>query len=333
MAFRGARTEYVPVSFFARDGRLRLQWLRGAPSEFHDPFFAQTEERLVRRALADVMVETGIDALEERGGPTPCATPAGFVFHASHCGSTLLSNMLAQIPDHLALSEPDAISSLLGQERPHDAASCAAVLRSTLRAFGAWAAVSASRYFIKFFSQTTCDIDVIRQAAPDVPEIFVYRDPLEVLVGSLRRPTQSWIWLRKHTGLPLREAVERPVAELVARGIGGVMQVMAERATDATLLLNYNEIGPDTPRVVLEHLDLPVSEPTVAAMTAVLSYDAKDPRRTSTFRQDSAIKRALATPSTRALAARFANAAFGALEARRTTRRFGSRVQAPEMVV
>src|SRR5271166_938284 len=41
------------------------------------------------------------------------ATPAGFIFHMSRCGSTLVSQMLAQLDEVVMLSEPQVLNDVL----------------------------------------------------------------------------------------------------------------------------------------------------------------------------------------------------------------------------
>jgi hypothetical protein len=157
-----------------------------------------------------------------------------------------------------------------------------------------------------------------------VPEIFLYRHPLEVLVGNLRRPTQSWIWLEKHTGLSLDEAWERSIAELFARGIGRTMQMMLDHVSESTYLMNYSEIGPTTPRQLADAFGISVTDLTLRAMAAPLSYSAKDALQAKLFRRDVDEKRAAATSRLRDLVAEFADAPFRDLEARRAAQRTAS---------
>ena len=42
-------------------------------------------------------------------------------------------------------------------------------------------------YFVKFDSWNTLDLALIRRAFPDVPWIFLYRDPVEVIVSHMRQ--------------------------------------------------------------------------------------------------------------------------------------------------
>src|SRR6266542_3419017 len=43
----------------------------------------------------------------------PGLSPSGFIFHMSRCGSTLISQMLAALPQNIVISEAGPIDSLL----------------------------------------------------------------------------------------------------------------------------------------------------------------------------------------------------------------------------
>jgi hypothetical protein len=47
----------------------------------------------------------------------PASRPARFIFHVGHCGSTLLSRLLAENPDLLPLREPSSLRTLAESER------------------------------------------------------------------------------------------------------------------------------------------------------------------------------------------------------------------------
>lgn len=314
---------YVPTAIVRRGGELRVRWLRASGRDFRDPFFTDTETRLIEEALRGVIIETGIDALsdDQRGGHIE---PTGFIYHTSRSGSTLLSNMLGAIPDYLVMSEPGALLSFLGTIDASSAAPRAeavAVVRSTIHALGRAGADYARGCFIKFFSGNVLQIPAIRQAVPQVPEVFLYRDPLEVLVANLKHPAQRWVWAAALTGLPFDVALERPVAELIARALGRKMQAMLEHVEDGTLLINYAEIGPDTPRILLQFFGVPYSGDVPAKMAAKLSISAKDVLQQQAFERDGEAKRRAGSDLLRDLVAEFMETPYRALEALRIQRR------------
>ncbi len=60
-------------------------------------------------------------------------------------------------------------------------------LRGMLSALGQRRNGDEKKFFVKFDSWHTINLPLIRRAFPDVPWIFLYRDPLEVMVSQLRQ--------------------------------------------------------------------------------------------------------------------------------------------------
>ena len=79
----------------------------------HASFFGWSVQDWETRHGAARIVESDLDVLKEENLiPNPCQPP-GFIFHMSRCGSTALSQALAQSPRNLVISEPDAVNGLL----------------------------------------------------------------------------------------------------------------------------------------------------------------------------------------------------------------------------
>ena len=153
-----------------------VDWRYTAGVQFDDPFFVQT----VERCLADPFNllfhhETSIDELGRSAARHPGLPPAGFIFHLSRCGSTLVSQMLAALPQHLVVSEAAPIDTVLQSAQPE-------WLQWIVGALGQPRNDGQRRMFVKFDAWATRHLSVIRQAFPTVPWIFLYRDPVEVLV-------------------------------------------------------------------------------------------------------------------------------------------------------
>jgi len=309
--------DYFPADLMTCGSEIRVRWLKRPADGFKEPFVAQTEKRMIQSALGNVVLETGIEALLQHGRREYPA-PGGFIFHVSHCGSTLLSNMLSALPEYCALSEPPVLSPLLdGIGSRIEGAPITVLLRSTFKAI-AGAMRGKRGYFIKFTAHHIKRIDEIRQAAPAVPEIFLYRDPLEVLMGNLNSPNQSWVWGESATGLRLSHAIATPVAELFARAIGRMLETMLDRLTDRCLLMNHNEIGSQTGAAMLERFDCPVTAAGLRTMESQLGRNAKNPWQR--FAPDGEAKRAAATPYLHDLIGRYAGDAYAKLECARLVR-------------
>src|SRR5262249_27690739 len=88
-----------------------VDWCHLGKLRFTAPFFEQT----IGTAMAQPFNllfrrSTPLAALEEISGEL---RPAGLIFHMSRCGSTLLTQMLAALPQNVVLSEPGPLDQVL----------------------------------------------------------------------------------------------------------------------------------------------------------------------------------------------------------------------------
>lgn len=136
--------------------------------------------------------------------PVNGCVPSGMVFHESRCGSTLVANMLAVLPDSVVysessppwevlhathLSEDEKVRALrvlvAGMGRPI-AAAAAATGSAPAGSELAW--VPLHLYF-KFQSALSLHIGTVRAAFPTTPWSFIHRDGTEVLASLFRGAT------------------------------------------------------------------------------------------------------------------------------------------------
>jgi hypothetical protein len=87
---------WTPFSVAPFNGALGVAWCRLGSRRMVEPFFYETIVKAMTRPFNLVFhQQTPVDALAllPRG-----VKPAGFIFHMSRCGSTLLSQALAASP-------------------------------------------------------------------------------------------------------------------------------------------------------------------------------------------------------------------------------------------
>lgn len=151
------------------------------------PFFS----RLIQRQLDARRPQrlTTLDALLQFHG----ADPAALVLHESRCGSTLVSQSLAECGALVSVSEATPVSQLLVIPGV-SADDRVALLRGLVRALVEGMGGNSLPGLVKFTSWNVLLLPVIRAAFPDTPWVFVYRDPLEVLASHAQRPAQ---WLAR----------------------------------------------------------------------------------------------------------------------------------------
>lgn len=314
--------DWTPIRIASNPSATTVDWCHTAGVLFDDPFFAQT----VERCLADPFRllfrhETSMDDLGRFADRYPGVPPAGFVFHLSRCGSTLVSQMLASVPTHLVLSEAEPIDAVL--RGPADRPTLVRWLRWMVAALGQPRHAGQRRMFVKFDAWSALALPVIREAFPAVPWIFLYREPVEILVSHAR-----------HRGAHLTPGVLPPALFGLAKVDGcppgpllgledygaRVLAAIAEAALAAAdgpggALVNYAQL----PSFVLDDLPprwhLPLDAGDLERMRAAARMDAKNP--VLPFEDDRDAKRRAATPEIRAAAERHLAGVYARLEARR----------------
>jgi hypothetical protein len=174
----------------------RIEWLWADGSRFTEPFFEETLARLRRNNPANRRTSrpsTPLAALRDFPSGVP---PAAFIFHVSRCGSTLVAQMLAALERNVVASEPQIIDDILRTSQ-HDPAVTdddrIALLRGAVNALSQPPHTGADRIFLKLDCWHLFSLPLFRKAYPAVPCLFVYRDPLEVLVSLMRRPSLTLV--------------------------------------------------------------------------------------------------------------------------------------------
>ena len=121
----------------------------------------------------------------------------GVVFHESRCGSTLAANsMMALNPEkHRVYSEssPPAMAlRICGEDYSMCTVEASAnLLKDVIYLMGRSDNPSEENLFFKFQSATTRTMDTFRMAFPTTPWIFLYREPIEVMMSQLDVPSIS----------------------------------------------------------------------------------------------------------------------------------------------
>lgn len=157
-----------------------VDWAWFGSEPLQDPFYEDVIRRAAARPLS-LFLRTRTPVLVD---DVPSIWPDGLIFHMSRCGSTLAAQMLAAVPDHHVVSEPapldDVIqwASISGESRGQQVQ----MLRAAISAIGRR---PHRRFFVKLDSWHTLALPLFRAAFPDTPWIFLFRDPIEVMVSQL----------------------------------------------------------------------------------------------------------------------------------------------------
>lgn len=302
-----------------------VRWALLPDARFDAPTFGET---LTRAGLAHANLQnTGLDVLCAQTSPQP----AGWIFHIGRCGSTLLSRLINQLDTAVCFPEPPSLNTVLGpawafapELKRH------AALAGLSATFGRWRPVRGRPHIIKLVSVATLNLPHIVGAFPLVPYVFLYRDPLEVLVSVLARrphwfdPARNPVAISLLTGVALSRVQALSVAEVAARILARLMTVAADHWTAHSptngLLINYEQLPGALTDTVTPHFRLTIPEACRPTMAAALRVHAKDPTGTRPFIPDRAEKHAAATSEIRELVARFLIPPYTRLEELRSGR-------------
>lgn len=311
---------WVPFRIVGSSPELFVEWCHIGAERFKLPFFEDTLRQFQNRPFNILFRHvTPIDSLLTLNSAEPGLAPTGFIFHMSRCGSTLVSQMLAASSRNIVVSEASPIDSVVRAAAP-DRAVQLDWLRAVIGVLGRRRFADESRYFIKFDSWNVLDLAMIREAFPEVPWVFLYRNPIEVLVSHMRQ--RGWQMVPGNIPLILpdvgwEEAIRMPPEEYCARILARICDAALEHVRDEKgLFVNYNELPGAVTGVIMEHFNAPHSAEEISQMENLTQFNAKTPQLF--FSPDSAEKRIEATSAVREASTRWIEPLYDRLERLRT---------------
>lgn len=312
---------WVPSGIRWSDGHPAVAWCHLGDLRPTDPFFEQTLERAMRHPFNLLFGHrTPLETLATEP-PQPELNPAGFIFHMSRCGSTVVSQMLAALECNVVLSEPaplDHVMRLRSRLPDLPEGDIIALMRGMMAALGRKRGPAERDLFVKLDAWHILLLPLFRRAFPAVPWVFVYREPLEVLSSLARlRPVQMF-----PNGIPasLLSPATAAVADLDAYAVQVLacfLRAAIDGIDDRGLLVEYREL-PETSRM-LAHFGLSYGEAELAAMREAALHDAKNPELR--FRPDGIAKREDVSDEVRLLAQTHLAPLYARLEALRLAQR------------
>jgi hypothetical protein len=283
--------------------RRRVGWLDFGSTRFEEPFFDETIQKLTRSGSPQHRV-TDLARLIELGRRFPRVVPTGLVFHVSRCGSTLVANALRTAPAATVVAEASTFNAmflpnaLLSRE-------VATGLRYLVRFFAHDDQGRKQKLIIKFSSWNILLISFIRSIWPSARCLIVVRDPVEVMVSNLQRP--SWAsarmdspWASMLTGCQPSELREMSREEFCARGLGRFCAAAFAVLDRKCMVVDYSGLNSACLRRIGEFLTIDLAdEDRLQELSTVYS---KDLDRQAPFEDDSERKRREATAAVRTAA-------------------------------
>lgn len=300
-------TPWLPVALSVDDG-IAVDWAHFAGIKPAHPFFQESAMIVGSRPFNRLFrPSTALDAFVAGAGD--CPAPRGVIFHMSRCGSTLVSQMLGAASDTVVLSEPPAVDTLL--QLPLDPPLHVAALR----AMGAALGRGHAHAVIKTDAWHTLAMPLLLgQAFPEVPWIFLYRDPVEVLVSHERMSGRQVV----PGVVPALDHVRAGThgADHAARSLAAICEaVLAYGVARGGLLVHYDELPDAVFTRILPHFGIDPSPDDRARIAAAALRDAKSPH--AAFSADGEGKRREASAQVHAAAEQHLAPVYAALQAAR----------------
>lgn len=277
-----------------------VDWCWLGRTRFTEAFFDNDIERAMRLPFNALFAHrTSFEALAAHCERSPGIPPAGFVFHMSRCGSTLVSRMLAAVPQYLVLSEASPVDWLARAEWiPEETR--AVWFRWIISALAQERSGGETRCFIKFDTMSALALRFVRRVFPGAPWIFVHRNPEEVLVSHMRDPAPAMTPGVVTDIAPLGGTADMAPVEYAARQIGRICWFAADAMDKTGLAVDYADLPGAVTGSIARHFDLTLSDVEMMAMNTVAGFDAKHPKRR--FEADGAGKRLAAAGEIRCAA-------------------------------
>ncbi|UVO55625.1 hypothetical protein [Sphingomonas sp. SUN039] len=311
---------WLPTGFFGGEGGTALSWLWFGPDPLRRPFFEMSEAE-VRDLPFNRLFRYGM-TLDDLVSAAPDAAPPpdGFVFHMSRCGSTLVARMLAAVDDQVVVSEPPILDAVVQFALAGQVS--VATLRAIVLALTRDRSGTTRRRFVKLFHWHALALPLFRAAFPDVPCIFLCRDPVEVLVSQRRSPGYQPVMPVVAMTLP-GEAVDADLhGERFAAWLLGRLGDAALDAVPPVRCIAYPALPEAVFDTILPHFGVEPTPTEAAVMRAATQHDAKTPDRG--FTGDTGEKQREATDDLRALAGHYCGASWARLRERCAADTMGS---------
>ncbi len=311
---------WIPSQFAWVEGRAVVRWVRLGETRLLDPFYEQTMQRVMMQPFHQLFrLECGVETMVDWMEGAPTVPLAGLIFHMSRCGSTLMGQMLGASEKHIVASEPAPLDGVL---RAHlhtklERATQVRWVRGMVAALGQARMGGEEKFFIKLDCWDVHQAGLLREAFPEVPFVFLYREPVEVMVSHAQMPAA---WTVPGMLNPLALLLERRDWDPQRREVycARALQKICEGGLRAArkqgaMLLNYEELPLAMFGRVLRKLGLGLE--VIGGMMEKSQRDAKSPGEV--FVGDSAEKREEASVEVRGAAEEYLRGIYGELERER----------------
>jgi len=266
-----------------------INWLIpfGHPTEpFQDEYISRCRQHLLNQIIQPSTIEFALQQSENLTDEQP----AGFIFHLSRCGSTLISGCLSELESTCVFSESPLLTEVLLDNNltpSQQKNSLRAVINLQAAAFP-----NRPNMIIKWNAWDIFRWDIIRALYPQVPVIFLVREPVEILASHQRsagRHMAGDISLANLHPVFSRVSSEQTLLAWQSGVLAAVLSEMSRvKNNNSILCLDYKSIDRAGINEVCHHFGL---QPHLERFTQRLQFHSKTPQ--IIFSNDNQIKQAI----------------------------------------
>lgn len=287
------RGNWLPYRYQAKTRTIHWCLPQGHAIEpFHDQYIEHCRGQLLNQLITP---KTSIKPLIEGQVTTVPLAPAGFIFHLSRCGSTLVSGCLAELNNTCVLSESPLLTELLLDDSLDEKTK--QYLLPQLIHLQSITTPGRHNIIIKWNAWDIFFWPLIRSLYPQVPVLFLVRNPVEILASHQRSVGRHMAGDKSLAHLDAVFSVDRPEnildlrINILRRLISEMLCVADERGV---LIVDYPALTPEKIVAIAGFFNVAMTveeHKRIHQRTAVHSKELNRP-----FAQDSQWKRQCFNP-------------------------------------
>ncbi len=182
----------IPYQTILTGPSMKFEWLDAAQYRFTQPFFHNTIQELKRLqgpAFRQTRCISTAEEILEWTNDIPTPDPAAIIFHVSRCGSTTISQMLAEDEENIILSEVAMLDEVLRTPFMPEITTPPReqLFKSLIALLTRPRTGTEKRMFIKLDSWHLFFYEELRQWFPNTPFMLLYRHPAEVVRSQMKQ--------------------------------------------------------------------------------------------------------------------------------------------------
>lgn len=278
---------WIPYKLRIEQQEWLFEWLYVEGKRFTEPFFDETIGKCKSLKENSKRMRTVCDyeSLIWQESTVKTIKPTAIIFHVSRCGSTLLSQLLGINENWISLSEIPLFDEILraSYKYPHvTETAIKEALKASISLVGKRRYANEECLFVKTDSWHLFFYKIYRELYPDVPFVFLYRSPDEVIRSHRRlRGMQAVPGLIEPEifGFSKNEIPYTDLDGYMAQVLIKYQQKFLEIAEidTHTHFINYNEGGVAMIQTLLRAANLTVDQETYQKIVERSSYHSKFP--------------------------------------------------------